>query len=70
MPSSSGGRIIRISETNYHRLRNFAEPLTDTRNDTMTRVLDMAESWREHLLSGQTSQDPPQSRPDEGDAAQ
>ena len=69
MPSSRRDRIIRISEASYRRLQSFAEPLTDTRNDAMTRVLDMAESWRDHLRTQHPAPDPPESTPPEGETA-
>lgn len=69
MPSRGQDRIIRISEANYRRLQAFAEPLSDTRNDAMTRVLDMAERWREHLHTEQPDPDPRRSTPDEGETA-
>ena len=41
---------IRISDSNYHRLQQFAIPLEDTADQAMGRVLDVAEDARRRGL--------------------
>lgn len=42
---------IRISDSNYQRLQRFAVPLEDTADEALGRVLDAAETAKQHGLS-------------------
>jgi hypothetical protein len=46
---------IRISDSNYQRLQQFAVPLEDTADDAIGRVLDLAQHAKQHGLSPQTN---------------
>ncbi len=37
---------IRISEANFHRLQQWAEPLADSVDDALSKALTVAESYR------------------------
>ena len=48
-PEKLRRRIIAISGVNFRRLQRFAQPLEDTVNDAVTRILDLAEKKRDEL---------------------
>ena len=57
-------RVIRISQENYERLKRFAVPLSDTRDDVIGRVLGLAEL----AAQNEAQPEPPEKDPDEVEA--
>lgn len=55
------GPVVRLTEATWERLKGWAEPLEDSADDVIKKVLDVAEAARNQ--NGQQSEESPQGSP-------